>query len=98
MINEAKKLDIKKISLDYIIEINVDHKLLINRIEKRAAENKNIRNDDNPDVLKNRIIIYNKDTLPVLNYYKKLNRLKSVDGTQSIEKVSDDIQKVIEKV
>ena len=76
----------------------MDQKLLINRIEKRAAENKNIRNDDNPDVLKNRIIIYNKDTLPVLNYYRKLNRLKSVDGTQSIEKVSDDIQKVIEKV
>jgi len=101
-LNQAKKLDvlldIKKIKIDHIIEINVDENLLINRIEKRATENKNIRNDDNPNVLKNRIVIYNKDTLPVLNYYKKLNRLKSVDGTQSIEKVSNDIQKVIEKV
>jgi adenylate kinase len=101
-LNQAKALDnlldIKKMKIDHIIEINVDQKLLINRIEKRAAENKNIRNDDNPDVLKNRIIIYNKDTLPVLNYYKKLDRLKSVDGTQSIDKVSNDIQKVIEKV
>ena len=101
-LNQAKELDnlldVKKMKIDYIIEINVDEKLLINRIEKRAAENKNIRNDDNPDVLKNRIVIYNKDTLPVLNYYKKLNRLKSVDGTQSIEKVTKDIQKVIEKV
>jgi len=101
-LNQAKALDnlldIKKMKIDHIIEINVDQKLLINRIEKRAAENKNIRNDDNPDVLKNRIVIYNKDTLPVLNYYKKLNRLKLVDGTQSIDKVSNDIQKVIEKV
>ena len=84
--------------IDFIIEINVDENLLINRIEKRASENINIRNDDNPDVLKNRIIIYNKDTLPVLNYYKKLNRLKLVDGTQSIEKVSNDIKKVMEKI
>ena len=101
-LNQAKALDnlleIKKMKIDHIIEINVEEKLLINRIEKRAAENKNIRNDDNPNVLKNRIVIYNKDTLPVLNYYKELNRLKSVDGTQSIEKVSYDIQKVIEKV
>ena len=99
-LNQAKALDnlldIKKMKIDHIIEINVDQKLLINRIENRAAENKNIRNDD-IDVL-NRIIIYNKDTLPVLNYYKKLNRLKLVDGTQSIDKVSNDIQKVIEKV
>jgi len=101
-LNQAKALDnlleIKKMKIDHIIEINVEEKLLINRIEKRAAENKNIRNDDNPNVLKNRIVIYNKDTLPVLNYYKELNRLKSVDGTQSIEKVSYDIQKVTEKV
>ena len=101
-LNQAKALDnlldIKKMKIDHIIEISVDQKLLINRIENRAAENKNIRNDDNPDVLKNRIIIYNKDTLPVLNYYKKLNRLKLVDGTQSIDKVSNDIQKVIQKV
>ena len=54
--------------------------------------------DDNPDVLKNRIDIYKKDTLPVINFYKESNRLKSIDGTQSIEKVSNDIQKVIEKV
>ena len=101
-LNQAKELDnlldIKKMKIDFIIEINVDENLLINRIEKRASENINIRNDDNPDVLKNRIVIYKKDTLPVINFYKESNRLKSIDGTQSIEKVSSDIQKVIEKV
>ena len=101
-LNQAKALDslldAKNMKIDYIIEINVDQSLLIKRIEKRATENKNIRNDDNSDVLKNRIVIYNKETLPVLKYYKKLSRLKSVDGTQSIEKVSNDIHKVIEYV
>ena len=91
-------LDKIKLKIDYIIEINVDEELLINRIEKRASENLNIRNDDNPSVLKNRIIIYKKDTLPVINFYKKTNRLKSIDGMQSIEKVSNDIQKLIDEL
>ena len=101
-LNQAKELDVlldvKKIKLNFIIEINVDENLLINRIEKRASENINVRNDDNSDVLKNRIVIYKKDTLPVINFYKGSNRLQSINGMQSIEKVSNDIQKLIEEV
>ena len=101
-LKQAKELDDllekRKMKIDYIIEINVDEKLLVNRIEKRATENSDTRNDDNPDVLKNRIIIYKKDTLPVIEFYKKSKRLKSINGMQNIEKVSSDIQKVIEEV
>ena len=35
--------------------------------------------------------MYKKDTLPVLKYYKDLNKLNTIDGMQSIEKVSEDI-------
>ena len=99
-LNQAKELDnlleIKKMKIDYIIEINVDENLLVDRIKNRIFENSNVRNDDNPEVLKNRIVIYKKDTLPVLNYYKESKRLNSVNGMLSIEKVSNDIQEVIE--
>ena len=101
-LNQAKQLDnlleLKKMKINYIIELNVDENLLINRIDKRASENINIRNDDNSDVLKNRIVIYNRDTLPVINFYKASNRLKTINGMQSIEEVWKDIQKVIEEV
>ena len=58
---------------------------------KRASESKTIRGDYKSEILKNRIIVYKKDTLPVLEYYKNLNKLKTVDGSQNIEKVSKDI-------
>ena len=91
-------LNSKKIIIDYIIELTVDENLLINRIEKRAEENLDIRNDDTVDILKNRILVYKNDTLPVLKYYKDKNRLISINGMQSIEKVSNDLYKTIGEV
>ena len=71
---------------------------MINRIEKRAEEKLDIRNDDTVDILKNRILVYKNDTLPVLKYYKDKNRLISINGMQSIEKVSNDLYKTIGEV
>ena len=100
-LHQAKELDKmlndKNLKIDHVIEILVDENMLISRIEKRASEDKIVRNDDNHDVLKNRIMIYKKDTIPVLEYYKKLNRLKHANGMQSIKGVSNDIQDIIEK-
>ncbi len=98
-LKQAKHLDelLKKINLkiNEVIEISVDEDLLLKRIINRASESKNIRDDDNSEILKNRIIVYKKDTLPVLEYYKDLNKLKTVDGMQAIEKVSEDILKLL---
>tara|TARA_B100000963_G_scaffold166862_1_gene144839 strand:- start:330 stop:896 length:567 start_codon:yes stop_codon:yes gene_type:complete len=87
-----KEMDLK---INKVIEINVDENLLLRRIINRASESKNTRDDDNSNILKNRISVYKKDTLPVLKYYKDLNKLKTIDGMQSIEKVSDDILKLL---
>ncbi len=87
-------LEKKKIKIDYIIEIKVDEQLLFKRIEQRITQDNHARNDDKPDVLKNRISVYKNDSLPVLEYYGNLKRLKTVDGMQSIEKVSEDIKKM----
>ena len=90
--NILKKLDI---SIDKVIEIDVNEDILLKRIIKRALESKNTRDDDNSEILKNRILIYKKDTLPVLEYYKNLNKLYSVDGMQNVEGVSRDIQRIL---
>ena len=90
--NILNKLDIH---IDKVIEINVDEDFLLKRITKRALESIITRDDDNSEILKNRIIVYKKDTLPVLEYYKNLNKLHSIDGMQNIADVSRDIQKVL---
>ena len=83
------------IHIDKVIEINVEENVLLKRITKRALESKITRDDDNSEILKNRILVYKKDTLPVLKYYKNLNKLYSIDGMQSVDKVSKDIQKIL---
>ena len=90
-----KILDKLEINIDKVVEINVDEDILLQRINKRALESQNKRDDDNSEILKNRIVVYKKDTLPVLEYYKNLNRLYSVDGMQNVEGVSKDIQKIL---
>ncbi len=98
-LQQAKDLDNilnkLKMNIDKVIEINVNEDILLQRITKRALESKTTRDDDNSEILKNRIVIYKKDTLPVLEYYKNLNKLYSIDGMQNEEGVSRDIQKII---
>ena len=98
-LNQAIELDglleDLKIKIDNVIQIEVDENLLLERINKRVLENESVRNDDNSSILKNRIIVYNKDTMPVIDYYKNLKKLNTINGMQSIEKVSQDILNIL---
>ena len=98
-LNQAIELDglleDLKIKIDNVIQIEVDENLLLERINKRALENESIRDDDNSSILKNRIIVYKKDTMPVIDYYKNLKKLNTINGMQSIEKVSQDILNIL---
>ena len=98
-LNQAIELDglleDLKVKIDNVIQIEVDENLLLERINKRALENESIRNDDNSSILKNRIIVYKKDTMPVIDYYKNLKKLNTINGMQSIEKVSQDILNIL---
>ena len=51
------------------------------------------REDDNEDVIKNRFEVYEIQTKPLIDYYKKKNILKTVISQNDIEK---DFEKVIE--
>lgn len=50
-----------------------------------------VRSDDVLKAVENRLDVYKRQTAPLIDYYLKLNVLKTVDGSQSIEKVFKDI-------
>ena len=89
-------LDGRGISLDKVIEIQVDEGALFARIEKRAAETGAARSDDNVDVLAQRLKVYHTNTAPVLPYYCEKGLLMSVDGMQAVEKVSEAIRQCLD--
>ena len=49
------------------------------------------RDDDLEDIVMNRIQVYNRQTMPLIEYFEKRGFLTIVDGTQSIDQVSRDI-------
>ena len=88
--------DGRGVSLDKVIEIQVDEVALFARIEKRAAETGAARSDDNADVLAQRLKVYHINTAPVLPYYREKGQLVSVDGMQTVENVSEAIRQCLD--
>ena len=91
-VNQAEKLDSllsTNNKLDYVLRIKVDEEEIIKRLIDRARE------DDKPDIIKNRFKTYNSETQPLIPFYEERKILFNIDGMQEIEKVSEDIKKVI---
>ena len=53
------------------------------------------RADDTEATAKNRLAVYDNQTAPLLEFYKKQNILKTVNGDQPLDKVFDDIKSVL---
>ncbi|KPJ54924.1 hypothetical protein AMJ47_02530 [Parcubacteria bacterium DG_72] len=53
------------------------------------------RSDDTVSAVKKRLSWFKKEVQPIVNYYRKTNRLIKVNGEQPIEKVFKDILKCI---
>ncbi|MDE5546406.1 MAG: adenylate kinase, partial [Anaeroplasmataceae bacterium] len=53
------------------------------------------RNDDTLETAENRLNVYDKQTAPLLKFYKERNLLKTVDGNQALDKVFEDIKAVL---
>lgn len=83
------------IDLAHVVEIKVDEAALFARIEKRAAETGGERSDDNADVLAKRLKVYHENTAPVLPYYEAQGKLKTVNGMDSIDEVSQQINEIL---
>lgn len=82
-------------SIDHVIVLEVDQKILLDRIMKRAAESGGARDDDTEEVLKNRLEVYDTQTAPLLPYYEQKGVLRKVDGMLPIEEVTSKIEEIL---
>jgi adenylate kinase len=77
------------------IQIDVDTGEVVERIARRAAEEG--RSDDNEEVVRKRMRIYEEQTAPVADYYEDRGLLTRVLGTGSIEEVLELILSVLDQ-
>ena len=88
-------LNSKNLKIDKIIDIDVDEKIIVKRIISRSkTEN---RQDDKEEVIKTRISRYLSETKPLSDFYKSkyLSDYLVIDGNQKIEKIAEDIVKIL---
>ena len=96
---EALERLLKKrgLKLDAVIELAVDEGILARRIESRIAETRargeKLRADDDPEILKSRVVAYRAQTAPLSDHYQGKGMLRTVDGMQTIDTVAAAIER-----
>ena len=97
---QAKNLE--NILKDYGQKIHIALKLSVSleTIKKRILERKNIekRDDDNENIAIKRYETYENNIKPVIDFYKRSNLLKVVNGESSINEISDEIGGLIDGI
>ena len=94
---KPSKLDVKISDLGAkiksVIYLNILDEKIITRLQARG------RNDDKPDLIRNRLNVYRDQTEPLLGYYNEKELLDSINGDQEMQDVNSSILNVLtEKV
>lgn len=55
------------------------------------------RDDDKEETIEARLVVYQKETLPLVNYYREKGQYRPVDGTGAVDKITLSIMDAIEK-
>ena len=69
--------------LDVVLELRVPEEELFRRLAGRG------RADDTPEVIRQRLVAYRKQTEPLLEYYGRRGLLKSIDGLGTVDEIFD---------
>ncbi len=85
-----EKLATMETPLDVVLEIRVPEEELFQRLAGRG------RADDKPEVIRQRLVAYRKQTEPLLEYYTKKDLLQTVEGLGSVEDVFQRVRGVLD--
>ena len=99
-LEQAKKLDLLLNENNQKISIVLKLSVSLETIKKRILERKNLENriDDSEKVAIKRFEMYEENIKPVIEYYRKSNLLRLVNGEDSIVKISKQIGDLIEDI
>ncbi len=87
-----KILDRRNTPLDLALELTADTGELIRRLSARGRE------DDQPQVIRQRLEEYERQTAPLCDYYRRRERLRSVDGEGSPDQVFARVMTAVDGV
>jgi adenylate kinase len=92
-----KLLSARKIEIAAMLALEVDHDELVKRLLNRGKESGRA-DDQDASIIENRISVYNKETAPVIKYYDKQGKFRSIKGIGSIDEIFSSLCKTIDRL
>jgi len=92
-----KMLNDRKMKIDSMLVLDVDHDELVKRLVARA-ELSGRPDDKDPSVIENRIGVYKEKTEPIINYCRERGIYQPVNGVGSIDDIFGRLSKYIKKM
>ena len=91
-VGQAEALDIllnnRNIPIQKVLSLKVSEEELTKRILERGKTSGRA-DDQNPEIVKNRVVEYRMKTEPLANYYSAQGKLVEIQGEGTIEHISD---------
>jgi adenylate kinase len=79
--------------LDAVVSLEVPEDELFERLLKRAEEEG--REDDTPEVVRNRLKVYTAETAPLESWYRERGVLRPVDGVGAVDEVTARVREAL---
>jgi adenylate kinase len=87
-------LNTKGTPITMMLALEVEKQELVNRLLNRG-KGSGRADDQDLSVIENRIVVYNRETAVVANYYKVQGKLKEIQGMGTIDEIFDRLSKAI---
>lgn len=78
---------------DLAIDLNVPQQILVERLLDRAKIQN--RPDDTEEVIRRRLVVYDEQTAPLIDYYRHKGVFRSIDGNRDLSAVTQDLEAIL---
>lgn len=92
-----KFLTAKGWKIDAMVALEVNDEELRKRLALRGKESGRV-DDQDPQIIENRIQVYKRDTAPLKDYYEAQGKYRGVNGVGSLDEIFANICKVIDQL
>jgi len=82
-------------SISIMLSLEVDKEELVKRLLSRGLESGRA-DDQNEEIINNRIVEYNNKTLPIIDYYQSQGKHEAIVGVGSVEEIFNRLSSAIQ--
>jgi adenylate kinase len=78
---------------DCVVNFDVPDEIVVSRLLERGRREH--RSDDTEETIRRRLEVYREQTQPLIDFYRERQQLVSVDGSQEITQVAENLKQIV---